>query len=83
MSPNVKIVLSGIFLTLIFLLAGCGGGSNYYGSYYQTYPEYGSRRVVAVREYRSGPRRSDTIGYPKLRPKRPRQRPTPTPRKHR
>ena len=83
MSPTVKIMLGGILLTLTFLLTGCGGNNNYYGAYYQTYPEYGSRRVVSVREYRSGPRRADSIGYPKLRPKRPRQRPKPTPRRHR
>jgi hypothetical protein len=83
MGLTVKIMLSGILFTTAFLLTGCGGGTNYYGAYYQTYPEYGSRRVVSVREYRSGPRRADSIGYPKLRPKRPRQRPSPTPRRHR
>ena len=80
MSPTVKIILSGIFLTLTFLLPGCGG-NNYYGTYYRTYPEYGTLRVVHVREHRSGPRRSDRIGHPLGRPIKP--RPKPIPRRHR
>ncbi len=81
MSTTIKIVLTGIFLILLFPLTGCGGGSNYYGTYYQAYPEYGTRRVVVIREYRSGFRRADVIGYPSRRPTAP--RPGPTPRRHR
>ena len=81
MSTTVKIVLTGIFLTVVFSLTGCGGGTNYYGTYYQAYPEYGTRRVVVIREYRGGFQRSEIIGYPSRRPTA--GRPKPTPRKHR